>query len=215
MRVAHINMAVPSSQCPGGFRVETSSNKRFCIRNTNSAGCGLMLFEPLVQYSQVCGYVRGYSYASTDAFAATVPGRNANEQLSYNYVDGVSITYATPPTHVWTYASGHQETAELASNCPCNTPHPGTSRPSYVGSSYYCESGSPNNILSNSWHTSDPLWDGMQCGGNEGSCCNHAGLPWFKKNISPTTASISVRLCLDEATSNENIGIERLELFVK
>ena len=38
MRVAHLNMTDPSSQCPAGFRVETSNNKRFCIRDS-SAGC--------------------------------------------------------------------------------------------------------------------------------------------------------------------------------
>lgn len=37
--------------------------------------------------------VRGYLYASTNAFGVPLPGRNANnEQLSYNYVDGVAIT---------------------------------------------------------------------------------------------------------------------------
>ena len=146
MRVAHLNMTDPSSQCPVGFRVETANNTRFCIRNTSSAGCGSMLFEPFgLTYSQVCGYVRGYSYFSPDAFH--VYGvRRSNEPLSGNYVDGVSITYGTPPTHIWTYAAGFQEnTLEIPkSNCPCNTP-PGTSPPPYVGSSYYCESGSPNN----------------------------------------------------------------------
>ena len=70
MRVAHLNMTDPSSQCPVGFRVETANNTRFCIRDTSSAGCGSMLFEPFgLTYSQVCGYVRGYSFATMDAFA--------------------------------------------------------------------------------------------------------------------------------------------------
>ena len=34
MRVAHLNMTDPSSQCPATFRVETANNTRFCIRNT-------------------------------------------------------------------------------------------------------------------------------------------------------------------------------------
>ena len=217
MRVAHLNMTDPSSQCPVGFRVETATNTRFCIRNTSSAGCGSMLFEPFgLTYSQVCGYVRGYSFSSTDAFDFNNV-RSSNEPLSGNYVDGVSITYGTPPTHIWTYVAGFQEnTLELPkSNCPCNTP-PGTSPPSYVGSSYYCESGTAT--ASHTWHTSDPLWDGMQCGGDEGPCCNHTGLPWFNKNTpTPTTctATINMRLCLDQTGDDENIGIEHLELFFK
>ena len=111
------------------------------------------------------------------------------------------------------YAAGHQETGSDDANCPCNTP-PGTSPPTYVGSSYYCESGSPAGL--NGWFTSDPLWDGMQCGGDEGPCCNHPGLPWFNKNtFTHTATTINVRACLDEPTNNENIGIERLELYIK
>ena len=74
MRVAHLNMTDPSSQCPVGFRVETATNTRFCIRDTRSAGCGSMLFEPFgLTYSQVCGYVRGYSYATVDAWGDVRP----------------------------------------------------------------------------------------------------------------------------------------------
>ena len=145
-----------------------------------------------------------------------------NESLSDNYVDGASITYGTPPTHIWTYAAGNHENTlnpPHKPNCPCNTP-PGTSPPSYVGSSYYCESGSLDDPSLHgapyTWYISDPLWDGMQCEGGEGLCCNHTGLPWFNKNTSiPTTATIDVHVCLDEPTHNENIGIERLELYVK
>ena len=210
MRVAHLNMTDPSSQCPVGFRVETANNKRFCIRDTNSAGCRSVIYNSFgFTYSQICGRVRGYSFATTDGFHYNVP-------LNGSYADGVSITYGTPPTHIWTYASGHQETGNHELNCPCNTP-PGTSPPSYVGSSYYCESGSlndPNSQLT--WHTSDPLWDGMQCGGDEGPCCNPTGLPWFNKNLlTPLTADINIRLCVNEITTNENIGIERRELYIK
>ena len=78
----------------------------------------------------------------------------------------------------------------------------------------YCESGTPTIQPTAMWYTSDPLWDGMQCGGHEAPCCVSASMPWFTKNTT-TTATINVRLCLDEDTNNENIGIERLELYVK
>ena len=215
MRVAHLNMTDPSSQCPVGFRVETANNTRFCIRDTTSAGCGSMLFEPFgLTYSQVCGYVRGYSFAKVDAFASPSGGMSRNQPLSGNYVDGVSISYGNPPAHhLWTYAAGVSED-EQGYEGPCRS---GPEAPLYVGSNFYCESGSFNNPESPYiWHTSDPLWDGMQCERDEGSCCNHTGLPWFNKNTpTNTTATINVRICLDEDTSNENLGVERLELFVK
>ena len=214
MRVAHLNMTDPSSQCPVGFRVETANNTRFCIRDTSSAGCGSMLFEPFgLTYSQVCGYVRGYSKTSTDAFAGP-HGQSRNQPLSSNYVDGVSISYSNPPAHhSWTYAAGVVEQGGYeAWSCPCRS---GPEAPLYVGSDFYCEAGASTNPPT-PWRTNDPLWDGMQCGGDEGPCCDHPGLPWFNKNTpTPTTATINVRICLDEDTSNENLGVERLEVFVK
>ena len=210
MRMAYFNM---TDQCPAGFTVEKANNKSFCIRDTSSAGCGSMLFESFeLSYSQVCGYVHGYSQESTDAFANPA-GVVRNIPLSGNYVDGVSITYGTPPTHLWTYVAGALSEAYSNANCPCNTP-PGIKAPSFISNDFYCEAGAGSR--QSGWHTSDPLWDGMQCGGQEVPCCNHTGLPWFHKNTSTlTTAPIKVRVCLDEGTNNENIGIERLELYVK
>ena len=213
MRVANINMTDPSSQCPASFRVETANNKRFCIRDTSSVGCGSMLFESFeLSYSQVCGYVRGYSQDSTGAFAKP-DGVVRNVSLSGNYVDGVSITYGTPPTHLWTYAAGSFSETNTIYNCPCNTP-PGIQAPSLISNDFYNEAGAGSSH--SGWHTSDPLWDGMQCGSQEAPCCNHNGLAWFHKNtLTSTTAPIKVRLCVDEGTNNENIGIERLELYIK
>ena len=100
MRVAHLNMTDPSSQCSAGFRIETVSNTRFCIRNTSNAGCRSMITEQFgIKYTQVCGYVRGYQRRLTDTFG---------DFGSVNTIaDGVSITAGA--THVWTYAARFQE----------------------------------------------------------------------------------------------------------
>ena len=119
-------------------------------------------------------------------------GTVSNEPLGASYVDGISITYGTPPTHIWSFAAGPVESGSSGHVCPCNV-QPGISAPLYVGNDYYCESGTLTNAQS-IWYTSDPLWDGMQCGGEEGPCCNRTGLPWFNKNLStPTTATITTR----------------------
>ena len=119
MRVAHLNMTDSSSQCPDGFRLVTPNNVRFCTRNTSSAGCRIIAVESFgLSYSQVCGYARGYSYRSPGAFE-----NGSNVLLSGNYVDGVAITYGTPPTHIWTYAAGAVEVDNSPANlfnCPCN-----------------------------------------------------------------------------------------------
>ena len=228
MRVAHLNMTDPSSQCSVGFAAITANEKRFCIRNFAHGGCAAITLQVFgIRYTQVCGYVRGYAFGTQDAFDSYSNLRSPNETLSGNYVDGVSITYGSPPTHLWTYVAGLNAITTgkfTASECPCNTNNTNSSPPSYVGSDYYCESGihamnyqyidlSTYVLL---WHTGDPLWDGMQCGGDEGLCCNHTGMPWFIRNTSsPTTANINLHFCQDEHAVNENIGIERLELYVK
>ena len=64
--------------------------------------------------------------------------------------------------------------------------------PGFVGSDYYCEAGTLNSA--HVWFTSDPLWDGMQCGGVEGPCCNHTGLPWFHKTLSIRPLPLSLHV---------------------
>ena len=155
----------------------------------------------------MCGSVRGYSLGSPDAFAAT--GRTSSEPLDGNYVDGVSITYGTPPNHLWTYAAGFSEFGAALDNCPCNIiSGPSVPVPLYIGSDYYCESSSGES-------TSDPLWDGMQCRGIEGPCCtSHPTLPWFTRNmLSSTDDDIMIRVCFDE--NNEDIALELVEIYVR
>ena len=86
-----------------------------------------------------------------------------------------------------------------------------------VGNDYYCESGllHQSSPPADIWYTNDPLWDGMQCGGDEGPCCNHTGLPCFTKTLSSTTASLNVDLCVDEDIGSENVGVELFELYIK
>ena len=219
--MAHLNMTDPSSQCPAGFRVEIN-NTRFCIRDTNAIGCQPITAESFgLTYSRVCGYFRGYPFRSPDAFERHLPP-GSDVSLSGIYVDGVSITYGTSPIrHIWTYAAGLLEVdngLDNPHNCPCNTHGTIEAIPEFVGNDYYCESSAAIKSLINEliWYTNDPLWDGMQCGGLEGPCCNHAGLPWFNKNtLTPTTATITMRVCMDEDTSNEDMGIERFELYVQ
>ena len=113
-------------------------------------------------------YVRGYQYGTLDGFNINPPN------LSGFYVDGVSITYDTPPRHLWTYAAGLQEASSMPGD-PVDTV--------FI----------PVSVL-----FTIPLWDGKQrrC---EESCCNHTGQPWFHKTLSTsTTATITTRVCLDE-----------------
>ena len=214
-RVAFLNATDPSSQCPPNFNVMSQNGTRFCIRDQEN--CVALPSDTFgITYSQVCGYVRGYSHRSPDAFGYLDGRRSPSESLSGNYVDGVSITYGSPPNHVWTYAAGFSENGidNPIFNCPCNS-NIMAPVPSYVGDDYYCEAGGIA-FSSTQWFTDDPLWDGEKCRETEGPCCNHTSLPWFMKRLSAQTLSrIEVRLCLEQVVDDENIGLERLEVFVK
>ena len=68
-RLAYLNMSDTTQNCPIGFRLYESNGVRACGRATSSGGsCQSVQFPSNnISYSQVCGRVVGYQYASPDA----------------------------------------------------------------------------------------------------------------------------------------------------
>ena len=100
-------------------------------------------------------------------------------------------------------------------NCPCSIIYPGISPPTFVGSNYYCESGNSGASDFNTYYLSDPLWDGSGCDIRSG-CCAEIGKPWFYKKLPfPASGDFEVRICKDADHANEDIAIEKLELYVR
>ena len=216
MRVAYLNMSDPTEECPPGFRLYNESGIRACGRPESSpAGyCQSVKFPSYsISYSQVCGRVTGYQYASVDGID---PYRLQNNNLNAAYVDGVSLTHGNPRKHIWTFMAALQEN-NFASNgvheCPC-TPNSPVTVPSFIGNDYFCESGCPGN-----WQDvlyTDPLWDGKQCGLIEKACCLAPGLPWFNKTLnSPTTDYIEMRVRGDFSQNDEDSLVGYYEIYVK
>lgn len=214
-RVSHMNMTDPATQCPGGFRVEqVSPGKRFRVQAYETAGCiGTTLDTLGILYTKVCGRALGYQRASPDGFRMRThdPMSTCGQQLSSNYVDGLAITYDNPPHHLWTYAA--DQNAGGASLCPCSTglsTYKKEEPPLCVGNNYYCESA----VYNHTWNVDDPLWDGKDCEEHEQQCCSQAQLPWFHRTIPSTNAFIDMKLCQDQHTANESIGISLFELYI-
>ena len=210
MRVAYLNMTDPSEECPRGFKFYNQSGIRACGRpDSKEGGCqaSVQFHSYGVPYSGVCGRVTGYQYNTTDAFGAVDVG------IDSHYVDGVSLTYGSPRTHIWTFASSPDETNMLKNNCPCM---PGSNQtiPKFVDKDYFCESG--NSQYSKQKLYPDPLWDGEGCGSLETVCCQAAGLPWFHKRLSASTNdNIEMRICADQKTSDEDSLIGYYNIYVK
>ena len=213
MRVANLNMTDPDQQCPENLQLSYTNLIQVCRRRTG--GCDSVTFTTHgVRYRQVCGRVRGYQFASPDAFKQ-IAHCPAPCTIDNPYVDGVSITHgASPRMHIWTYAAGYTENEVETATCPCTGS--GASPPDFVGSDYYCESG----LTTHPWdfvvYSDDPLWDGEDCDGLERTCCDPPNLPWFCKELpQPTTDNLEVRICGDENLSNEDTPIDLVQLYIQ
>ena len=216
MKVGYINMSEPGATCPPGLTLHQYNNTDhgLCSRPVLSSGSSASVFFSTygVIYNKVCGRVIGYQYGSPDAF----PG-GGDPNIDNIYVDGVSITYDNNPRkHVWTLRVGLvADNANLyIFTCPCNTGNTGTV-PNFVGCDYYCESGIASGDWSTVLYSDDPLWDGQQCGGLEGPCCTNPKMPWFMKTLNENTnEDIELRVMVNEGTSNEDIPLDIIELYI-
>ena len=216
-RLAYLDMSDPSEECPSGFRLYESEGVRACGRPVTSEGSCVSVKFPSngISYSEVCGRVVGYQYYTTDGL---FPSYNNNDFNSY-YVDGVSITHGNPRKHIWTFASGYGEFGSSINRCPCQQGAQHTP-PSFIGNDYFCESGreTDHEPSNNFLYTSDPLWDGQQCGILEQPCCDVPGIPWFHKLLlsnNTITDDIELRVCCDQYTADEDVAISLYELYVK
>ena len=193
-QVANIDLNNSSHQCPSAWQ-EYSQSVRYCaLPQGNPAGCVQVSFPVNTRYNKVCGRVTGWSIHSTDAFDGR--GHRTDE----NYVDGVSITYSSNRSHIWSFATGHR----LFFHCPCGSTNP-EHPPSFVGDNYFCDDAANGG-----------QWDGEGCTTGEEECCHFNSPPWFAVQL-PAVAmdDIDVRICIDEFVGNENVGIVLLELYAQ
>ena len=212
-RVAYLNMTEPGTTCPSGL-AQTGYNNldhHVCGRSTASSrgSCNSTFFSTYsINYTNVCGRVRGYQFGTPDAFQL----HPTNSIESY-YVDGVSITYdSNPRQHIWTYAGGDGGETQLNSGCPCKNGSFASPPPPFVGNDYYCESGSYSSYS----NPNDPLWDGQNCSEPEAACCTNPNMPWFLKTLNETTTDdIELRVCGNNIISDEDTPLDIIEIYVK
>ena len=107
-----------------------------------------------ISYSHVCGRMVGYQFSVPNTFCT------GSRSIDSYYVDGVSLIHGPPGArqHIWTFAAGYSEDNYLG--CPCtNRLNAVAAIPSFVGNDFFCESGTPGNMLSdNGYFPDDPLW---------------------------------------------------------
>ena len=128
----------------------------------------------------------------------------------------MSITYGNNPhKHVWTLGVGNVAESANEHCCLCNTGNTEKTVPRFAGSDYYCESGIASGHWSSVLYANDPLWDGQQCGGLGGPCCTNPNMAWFIKTLNKnTTKEIELRVRVNEGTSNEDIPLDVIDLYI-
>ena len=220
-RIAYLDMSDSTEECPPGFRLYQSGGVRACGRQSSSGpGCqSVKFFSYGINYTQVCGRVVGYQYATPDAVDHTI-GTGHND-INSHYVDGISLTRGSPRQHIWTFMAGLIEASfynDGRYNCPCSQGSLQNSTiPSFIGNDYFCESGNPstNGVIDfSTLYTVDPLWDGKGCGSLEQTCCQAPGLPWFHKVLKSTTADyLEMRDCGDQ--DDEAVPVNYYEIYIK
>ena len=212
MKIADYDIS-RGDDCPKGWNKITANNVAMCRSPSDNAGCYSSMFSVHeVNYNKICGKVKGYQKGTPSAF-----GEVSTPSLDNGYVEGISITLGYPRKHVWTYAVGLSDDDNHAGgvhNCPCSK-NRGTQPPPFVGNHYYCESGNTGTHVSSQYYTEDPLWDGEGCL-SDNNCCTNTDQPWFFRQLAMKRQDdIEVRLCTNQAFSNEAVLVEQMELYVQ
>ena len=211
--IARVDMSLPGSQCPGNLHLITDSESgiRSCGADPNSIGCAFAEFLTHgIEYTEVCGMLRGYQVGSPDAFGPYVNDQGNPE----SFVDGVIISHGTTPDFIWIYANGAEKVPSSSSNivCPCTGPLYNGVVPPYVGTDYYCDSGVVSDPQGGVFYPT-PLWTGTGCNPPD-FCCSASGLPWFSKKLPlPTTDYITLEVCHNELP--ENTPLDQIQLYIR
>ena len=220
-RVAELDMTNSSQRCPSALRQRNDNNIRTCGTDPDILCSSITFPANFLSYSKVCGKIRAYQVGSPESFGDFgVGGSHRSNDIDTNYLDGVSLTHdGSPRQHIWSFAAALDEVGTQPSeNCPCinrDQASLATGPPAFVGNDYFCDTGSSGPFDLRTLHSDDPLWDGAGCGPLN-DCCTFNNPPWFYKQLpQSTTDSIEMRVCRDQDTRNEDIAIEKLEMYVQ
>ena len=211
-RLAFVNMSEPNATCPTGLTQFPGEN--FCTRNERNLVQSAAITTLGLNYTAVCGRLRGYQYRFTEGFFPS--NNNSSVTVDDQYADGVPITHGnTPRHHIWTYAIGSEDDLTSAIACPCNNGSNVTT-PLFVGDNYYCESGFSESPTSRTLNLNDPLWDGMGCNNLESTCCTRPNMPWFNTTLpDATNDDIELRLMFSQDIRTLGGPINLIELYIR
>uniref|UniRef100_A0A1X7T6L9 Uncharacterized protein n=1 Tax=Amphimedon queenslandica TaxID=400682 RepID=A0A1X7T6L9_AMPQE len=196
---------------PARFVFKEFDGAKRCVRQTSKSGGCVSINVPThnIQYDRVCAEVNAFQIGTPDG----ISGPSRPGSIDDAYVDGVSLTYGkSPRKHIWTFMGSSSEKKPV---CPCATGST-VKVPDFIGNNYFCESGNPEETaVPGKVYYKDLLWNMYDCDGVEASCCRKDKNEYFLAVLpSSTTDDIEVRVCSDEATSDEDFGLSYLTIAI-
>ena len=225
-------MADTGTSCPVNWTLREVP-VRGCGRKTDEGQtCDSVLIPVTMNYSMICGRIYAYQRGGSAAFKYSAyyshTYLDVNASIDSPYVSGLSLTHGLggQRKHVWTFAGAEDETATHYNNnialdtfsCPCIDPALTWPYevPSYVGDSYFCDTGARTYTSDrNKVFMDDPLWDGEGCGGSS-TCCSFNSPPWFCQHLKYYTSDyLEMRLCSLNPSCCEDKLITLVEIYVK
>ena len=208
MKVTSLDMRQTSSRCPSTLCLNPIP-RRTCVR-CNVPGIvslPLVTYHVGVSYSKVCGRLIAYQVGTPDAYSP---------YFSDGF-DGIMLTYGTSEENIWNFIAALRENYTYPDRvCTCFNPedHRILVPPPFIGNHYFCDTGAVVSIHS-TFYSQDPLWDGQGCSGLN-QCCSFNSPPWFYRELPRLVSNdIKLQINLDEASTNENIAIEKIDLYVQ
>ena len=214
-RVADLNMADTSETCPPNWQFKTTPNSIRGCENP-SAGCHSASFPVDQTYSEVCGRIDAIQFGIPEALDNYI---QLNYSIEQGYIDGISLTHGSQGSrmHIWSFLEALSERPTIARViCPCTNVNESWpySFPSFIGNNYFCDTGNkgPDEAV---YFTDDPLWNGQGCGPTS-TCCQENNPPWFCAKLpSPASNDLEARICTNAQTTNENVLVTKIELYIK
>ncbi len=190
--IAYINTTESCRKiCPKELSCATDISS--CVQKMDGGGCSRVKFKSRgIAYSHVCGRIIGRHSGLLNGFGLN----RLSETLDENYVDGVSLTYGDPRTHIWTFAAN----SYLLNFSNCNVCY--LSQPRFVPLSHYSCSLNPK--CSKNKACGEGLWQDNLCSGDT----------WFHRQLPhPTEDDLEMRLCRKTRFSGD-IGLTLVEIYV-
>ena len=217
LQIADFDVSDTSNVCPGLEWLFTTTPMRACRRLLFAAGCSLAVFPTGgLEYSKVCGRIIGSAVTgSLDSFRTVSAATTLN---GIPLVDGVTVTHSSPIQHIWTLAASPFNVVN-GIICPCKD-NSGVAFPqsqintvaeNFANGNYFCDT---------TFGVAKPLWNG-DCSPLSSqpiieACCEFNNPPFFTATLpTRTNADVEARLCRDQARSDEDFGVEIIQLYVQ